>query len=143
MKMAFPEALRNICGRCKADKGRCKSCPVTRIAEEYGTEEYSFHQLELIRSMIIRREGNWFTGSIDGYPFQVKVSEEDSAWGIDNGRIIKLFITEKPEGDTKGDKEIVAYERGWSTYPENHPEYEELIDALHEYFQNHMDSGVT
>ena len=82
MKMAFPEALRNICGRCKADKGRCKSCPVTRIAEEYGTEEYSFHQLELIRSMIIRREGNWFTGSIDSYPFQVKVAEEDSPWGI-------------------------------------------------------------
>ena len=112
--MNFAEALNLICGRCKRDKGTCKTCP----------------------------EGNWFTGSIGGYPFQVKVTDEDSAWGIDNGRIIKLFITEKPEGENKGDKEIVAYERGWSTYPEDNPEYEDLIDALYEYFQNHSDEEV-
>lgn len=141
--MEFLQALRIICGRCKASKSRCKNCPVTQIMEEYDTTQYTQRQLNLIRSMTIQKEGNWFTGSIGGYPFQVKVTEEDSTWGIDNGRIIKLFINEKPEGETKGDKEIVAYERGWSIYPENNPGHEDLIDAMVEYFQNHLDSEVT
>lgn len=140
--MNFAEALNLICGRCKRDKGTCKTCPVIAVVEEHDTEAHVERQIELIRSMIIKKECNWFTGSIGGYPFQVKVTDEDSVWGIDNGRIIKLFITEKPEGENKGDKEIVAYERGWSTYPEDNPEYEDLIDALYEYFQNHSDEEV-
>ncbi len=138
--MNFPEALRIVCGRCKANKSRCKSCPVTRACEEYDSDQHAQRLLELISSMKIWKEGNWHLGTIDGYPFQAKVTDEDSEWGIDNGRIIKLFITEKPEGENKGDTEIIAYERGWLTYPETNPAYEDLIDAIVEFFQNHMDN---
>ena len=140
--MNFPEAVRTICQRCKADKSRCKSCPVIRVCEVYDSVTHSQRLLELVSSMKIWKEGQWHLGTVEGYPFQAKVTEDDSEWGIDNGRIIKLFITEKPEGEKKGDKEIVAYERGWQTYPENNPEYEDLIDAIVEYFQNHMDDDL-
>ena len=141
--MKFPEAVRIICERCQESKSHCKSCTVTRIVEEYDTEQYTKRQIALIRSMTIRKYENWFLGNIgDGYSFQVKVTEEDSVWGIDNGRIIKLFITEKPKGENKGDKEIIGYERGWYKYPENNSAHEELIDALCEYFAQHLDGEV-
>ena len=141
--MNFPEALRLICGRCKRDKGTCKTCSVFTHVEEDETEEHVERLLELMRSMTIKPVNNWFVGTIgNGYSFQAKVTEEDSAWGIDNGRIIKLFITKPPEGDSRGGEEIVSYERGWNLYPENYPEYEDLIDCLYEYFQNHLEEEV-
>ncbi len=142
MTVKFPEAVRIICERCQESKAHCKSCTVTRIVEEYDTEQYTERQINLIRSMKIWKENNWHLGMIGGYPFQVKVTDEDSEWGIDNGRIIKLFITEKPDGENKGDEEIVSYERGWDKYPENNAEHEELIDALVEFFQNRMDDDL-
>lgn len=141
--MKFPEAVRIICERCQESKASCKSCIVTRIVEEYDTEQYTERQIKLIRSMTIRRYENWLLGTIgEGFSFQVKVTDEDSEWGIDKGRIIKLFITEKPDGENKGDEEIVSYERGWDKYPENNAEHEELIDALVEFFQNRMDDDL-
>lgn len=137
----FPEALHIICGRCKRPRGTCKTCPVFQAVEEYDTEEYVERQLELIRSMTIKPVNNWYIGTIGGYPFQVKVTENDSPFGIDNGRIIKLFVTDKPVDDNHGGKEIIAYERGWSIYPEQ-KEHEEIIDALNEYFQNHCEVEV-
>jgi len=140
--MNFVEALRIICGRCKRPKGTCKTCPVFMTVEEYHTEQHVERQLELLKSMIIKPVNNWYIGTIGGFPFQAKVTAEDSEWGIDNGRIIKLFITKPPEGESRGGEEIVSYERGWDVYPENNPEYEDLIDALHEYFQNHCEEEV-
>lgn len=107
------------------------------------SEDAAKRQIELIASMEIHRKDNWFIGTIGGYPFQVKVTEEDSEWGIDNGRIIKLFVTEKPDPDhpSRSLDELISYERGWDTYPES-PELEDIIDALYEYFQNRMDSEV-
>jgi len=96
-------------------------------------EDYSDKLMELIHSMTIEPRSNWFVGTIGDCSFEVKVTEEDSQWGINNGRIIKLFIL-APNGD-----EMVSYERGWDIYPENNPEYETLIDALSEYFANRMD----
>ena len=34
----------------------------------------------------------WTTGKIDGFDFQVKHFEEGSVWGIDEGRISKLWL---------------------------------------------------
>ena len=106
-------------------------------------EEAAERQAELAAAMEIHREGHWFTGTIGGYHFQVKATEEDSEWGIDKGRIIKLFVTEKPDPDRPSHylNEVIAYERGWDVYPES-TELEDIIDALVEYFQNHMDSEV-
>ena len=35
---------------------------------------------------------NWLTGTVDGLPYAVKVWDEASEHGIDNGRVIKLLI---------------------------------------------------
>ena len=140
--MNFAEALNQICGRCHRDKGTCKTCPVFRVVEEHDSEEHVEHQLALIRSIKYSREGSWYLGIIGGYPFQCKVAEEDSPFGIEEGRIIKLFVKAKPTDDQPGDKTVIAFERGWSCYPEDNPELLDLLDALYEYFQNHVDEEV-
>ena len=101
--------------------------------EQVYDDNYADKLLTLTRYINIEPTDNWYTGTIGGYPFQVKVTEEGSEWGIDNGRIIKLFIT------TESGDEIVSYERGWDKYPENNLDYIALIDALCEYFANRMD----
>ncbi len=140
--MNFAEALNLICGRCKRDKGTCKTCPVLSVAEEHDSEANVERQIELIRSLKYTKENNWYIGTIGGYPFQCKVATEDSAWGIDNGRIIKLLVTAKPTETDPGNEEIISYERGWILYPENDPELEDVLDALYEYFQNHSDEEI-
>ncbi len=140
--MNFAEALRIICGRCKQNMKGCKTCPVIVTVEEYDTDAYVERQLELIRNMQVKKVGNWYMGIIgEGYTFQVKVAEEDSQWGISEGRIIKLFVTAMPEGENPGREEIISYERGWGKYPDTQ-EGEELLDALYEYFQNHCEEEV-
>ncbi len=138
--MNFPEAVRIVCGRCGRHMVGCKTCPVLRTVEEYDSEQYTERQLNLIRSMTIKPVDNWFVGTIGGYPFQAKVTEEDSSFGIQDGRIIKLFVTDIPTDKNPGKTEIIAYERGWSKYPEK-PEHEEILDALYEYFENHCEEG--
>lgn len=136
--MNFPEALRIVCHQCGRNMTGCKTCPVLRTVEDYDTEQYTERQLKLIRSMTIKPVNNWFIGTIGEYPYQVKVTAEDSAWGINEGRIIKLFVTDMPTDENPGKNEIIAYERGWSTYPKT-SEHEEILDALYEYFENHCE----
>lgn len=50
---------------------------------------------------------NWLEGKLDGYTVYAKVYSEPSQYGIDNGRISKLHIT------NKDGKEVVSYDRGW------------------------------
>lgn len=57
-------------------------------------------------------DGIWLLGDIEGYPFQAKVCDEASGFGIDYGRVIKLHLFAK---DQK--RELFAYERGWDKYP--------------------------
>ena len=139
--MNFPEALRIVCHQCGRAMTGCKTCPVLRTVEDYDTEQYTERQLNLIRSMTIKPVNNWFVGTIGGFPYQAKVTAEDSAWGINEGRIIKLFVTDMPTDDNPGKTEIIAYERGWSVYPKT-TEHEEILDALYEYFQNHCEVEV-
>lgn len=57
---------------------------------------------------------NWIVGSVvgqdDGY-IRIKMYAEGSEYGIDNGRISKLFIR-----DSKGTI-LVNYDRGWDVKP--------------------------
>jgi len=55
---------------------------------------------------------NWLGGTIDGLPFAAKICDVNSPDGIDNGRVLKLFLYTED-----GEQEIAAYERGWSIYP--------------------------
>lgn len=66
---------------------------------------------------------NWLGGTIDDLPFAVKVCDVNSSYGIDKGRVIKLFLYSED-----GEQEIAAYERGWSIYPSGGIEVS--IDAL-------------
>lgn len=66
---------------------------------------------------------NWLAGTVDGLPYAVKVCDEKSEYGIDGGRVIKLYLF---AADT--DCEIAAYERGWAKYPSRR--YEDSMDAL-------------
>ena len=55
---------------------------------------------------------NWLGGTIDGLPFAVKVCDVNSSYGIDIGRVIKLYLYSED-----GEQKIAAYERVWSIYP--------------------------
>ena len=140
--MNFAEALSVICGRCNRDKGTCKTCPVMAVIDDEESEDYVERQLELIRSIKYTRDGNWYLGIIGGYPFQVKLASCDTPFGIDGGRIIKLFITAKPDKDTPGVTVVAAYERGWVLHPKENLALLDALDALFEYFQNHADEEV-
>lgn len=139
--MNWIEAVRTVCGRCKWSRDKCKTCPVLHMTEDYDAEQHAERQIELLRNMTIKRVGNWFLGVIDGCSFQVKVTEKDSEWGISGGRIIKLFVTEMPNGENPGREEIISYERGWGKYPET-VGGEDIADALYEYFQQHLDEEI-
>ena len=66
---------------------------------------------------------NWLAGTVDGLPYAVKVCDEKSEYGINGGRIIKLYLFA-----ADSDREIAAYERGWVKYPSRR--YEDSMDAL-------------
>ena len=66
---------------------------------------------------------NWLGGMVDGLPFAAKICDVCSPDGIDNGRVIKLFLYAQD-----GEQEIAAYERGWSVYPSG--AVEASMDAL-------------
>lgn len=52
----------------------------------------------------------WTSGKIDGFDFQVKHFDEGSEFGIDGGRISKLWIA-------KDGIEHANYDRGWDKRP--------------------------
>ena len=57
-------------------------------------------------------DGIWLIGTVDEYPFEAKVCDTASGFGIDHGRVIKLYAC-KDRG-----QEIFSFERGWDKYPQ-------------------------
>ena len=49
-------------------------------------------------------DGIWLLGAVDDYPFEAKVCDETSGFGIDCGRVIKLYIASKQDAN-----EIASY----------------------------------
>ena len=66
---------------------------------------------------------SWLAGTVDGLPYAVKVCDEKSEYGIDGGKIIKLYLF-----NITGKREVATYERGWMKYPIHR--YEDSMDAL-------------
>lgn len=56
-------------------------------------------------------DGIWLIGTVDKYIFEAKVCDVPSEFGIDQGRVIKLYAC-KDRG-----QELFVYERGWEKYP--------------------------
>ena len=59
--------------------------------------------------------GNWVEGEVDGYRFQAKVFDEGSEYGINGGRISKLWMAKILEPWMTTGGAIIEYDRGWST----------------------------
>lgn len=80
-------------------------------------------------AMTAFRQGDplWVRGEGGGYKYQAKVYNEPSDYGIDGGRVSKLFIYE-PRGAA-----VVEYDRGWGMRPKS-PEvtkvYKEIMQKL-------------
>ena len=80
---------------------------------------------------------NWLGGTVDSLPFAAKICDINSPDGIDNGRVLKLFLYTED-----GEQELAAYERGWSIYPTGKQEASDIflkwIDGLnrpaHDFF---------
>ncbi|WP_209121487.1 hypothetical protein [Alkalihalobacillus sp. BA299] len=64
---------------------------------------------------------NWVKGEVDGREYQAKLYDEGSMFGIDGGRISKLWV----DG-------LCHYDRGWDDEPrEEHQEtFNKLVDFL-------------
>lgn len=133
--MNWNEAVRIICSRCKVGKTYCRGCPVTRTALEYEAEEYAWDQLELIKHMTISKTNGWFTGIIGGFYFQALVFKDGSKYGINKGRVSKLYIMEQPKNANRGREILVSYDRGWDKVA-NTKETQLVLDTLVEYFEN-------
>lgn len=52
----------------------------------------------------------WIKGESNGMKYEIKYYDKGSDWGIDGGRISKLFIIKDYET-------LCAYERGWGVHP--------------------------
>ena len=64
----------------------------------------------------------WTFGKINGYDFQIKTFQKPSRFGINGGKISKLFIMKENEV-------MVSYDREWDKYatPETLPVLKELV----------------
>ena len=69
----------------------------------------------------------WIKGTIDHFRFKAKVFDEDSKFGINEGRVSKLTVW-----DISG--EIINYDRGWDKIPAN-DNYQEMLEDLLEYLE--------
>ncbi len=66
------------------------------------------------------------------YEYQVKHYDEGSRFGINGGRVSKLWIAAR--GGVIGRKVVVSYDRGWDIKPEDGSEaYEVMQDLLRKY----------
>ena len=54
----------------------------------------------------------WKHGELNGFKWCIKVFEVGSEFGINNGRISKLWIQRESNGET-----VVNYSRGWDVKP--------------------------
>ena len=71
---------------------------------------------------ITQTEGNWQFGTIGGIKFYVQVFDEPSGYGINDGRISRLWI----DG-------MANYDRGWDYTPTT-PKAKQRVKELLEYF---------
>ena len=62
-------------------------------------------------------DNNWVEGYVEDYKFQAKVFLQGSKYGIDGGRISKLWIVKIDPLDGSYRETVVNYDRGWDQRP--------------------------
>ena len=68
------------------------------------------------------------------FRWEAKVYPEGSAWGINGGRVSKLWIAELPPGEVRYWREAAYYDRGWCTLPSTQ-EAMDFVDELLDHFK--------
>ena len=71
---------------------------------------------------ITRIKGNWQCGTVGGVMFNAKIYDEPSDFGINSGKVSKLWIDD-----------MVNYDRGWDKIPQT-PKAMQRVKELVEYF---------
>lgn len=76
-------------------------------------------------------DSNWVKGTVhDGlYSFEAKLFDENSTYGIDDGKVSKLSISYGSRW-TGFDNCFVNYDRGWDIEPETEEEHDVFIAVL-------------
>jgi len=81
-------------------------------------------------------KSNWVNGECGDYIFEAKLFDTGSPFGINNGRVSKLFIRTKKEAKLVQfpfvSASVVEYDRGWGTRPnkEIKPVYNAIMKLL-------------
>lgn len=70
-------------------------------------------------------ESNWVVGTCGGYKFEAKLFDNGSVYGINEGRVSKLYISDK-QGQT------INYDRSWDIKPtkENRAIFKAVMSLL-------------
>jgi hypothetical protein len=74
-------------------------------------------------------KAGWIEGTINGLKFNAKVFDEGSEFGINEGRVSKLYILDEAQR-----KIVLNYERGWDVRPKTAADRRTLA-ALLEYLE--------
>lgn len=78
---------------------------------------------------------NWVEGFVGRFVFEAKMFDEGSDFGINNGRVSKLFVREKLSLHS-WDAVIISYDRGWDVQPKPNTFASEVLDAILELCEN-------
>ena len=73
-----------------------------------------------------RTSTNWVDGTVGNLKFQAKLFDEGSMYGINEGRVSKLYIY------NNNSKYFVTYDRGWEIEPteETKPYFDAVMELL-------------
>lgn len=66
----------------------------------------------------------WLVGTVDDFPFGIKVYDRKSPNGIKRGRVSKLYVKDK-----NSSIELFTYDRGWDRKPRTQLQ-QDLLNAL-------------
>lgn len=78
---------------------------------------------------------NWVNGSYGDFRFEAKLFDVGSEFGINNGRVSKLYIQDKERNS------ICEYDRGWGMEPKNKTVYNSIMKLLEESPARFKDDG--
>ena len=82
---------------------------------------------------------NWVSGTIGNFNFNAKLFDNESTFGIQNGRVSKLSIWNQKTRLITGsffDACIVNYDRGWDIEPSNQTVALTIFDAVMDLLEN-------
>jgi hypothetical protein len=80
-------------------------------------------------------KSNWVYGKVDKYDFEAKLFDVGSIFGINDGKVSKLFIWEQKVREKLHDflgACVVIYDRGWGLEPTDKikPYYDAVMELL-------------